>query len=65
MRVREYIYRKGRSAAGLPLGDGTLDEAHIITDPYRPAIGTTPSDDAPLVVKTGEELPAGRGMLGW
>jgi len=29
------------------------------TDPYRPPVGLTSSDDAPLVIKRSEELPSG------
>jgi hypothetical protein len=32
--------------------------APAVTDPYRPRIGATPSDDIELVVKGHEELPA-------
>lgn len=31
----------------------------MTTYPYRPPVRLTSSDDTPLVVKTGEELPAG------
>jgi len=33
----------------------------VNTNPYRPAVGSTPSDDLPLKVKSDEELPAGSG----
>jgi hypothetical protein len=34
-------------------------KAFVITHPNRPPVGLMSSDDTPLVVKTGEELPAG------
>ena len=36
-------------------------EAHIITDPYRSLVWAMSSEDIPLIVKSGEELPTGRG----
>jgi len=36
-------------------------EAQIITDPYRSLVGAMSSEDIPLVVKGGEELPTGSG----
>ena len=38
-------------------------EAHMITDPYRSLVGAMSSEDIPLVVKGGEELPTGGGEL--
>jgi hypothetical protein len=35
-----------------------IQKLSIITYPYRPSIGLTSSDETPLVVKTGDELPA-------
>ena len=35
----------------------------IVTYPYRPSIGLTSSDESPLVVKTGDELPAAGKMI--
>jgi hypothetical protein len=29
----------------------------MITDPYRPTVWATPSDDIPLVVESGHKLP--------
>jgi hypothetical protein len=29
-----------------------------MTDPYRPPVRATPTDDAPFVVKSTEELPS-------
>jgi len=29
------------------------------TDPYRPPVGTTPSDDTPFVIEGSNKLPAG------
>jgi hypothetical protein len=43
----------------LQVSGGTQKEFHINTDPYRPPVGATPSDDVPLIVKSTEELPAG------
>ena len=40
----------------------TRKEMSIITDPYRPAVGLTPSDGTPLEVKSGGELPAGSSI---
>jgi hypothetical protein len=34
-------------------------KAPVITDPYRPSVGLTSSDDTPLVVKSDDELPSG------
>ena len=42
---------------------GTQKKFHINTDPYRPPVGATPSDDVPLVVKSTDELPAGSRVL--
>src|SRR5579863_1600011 len=39
----------------------TRKEMRLSTDHYRPAVRPTPSNDIPLVVKGGEELPA-RGV---
>lgn len=36
--------------------------ARITTYPYRPVVGATPSDDTPLVVKSGDELPTVGGV---
>jgi hypothetical protein len=36
-----------------------VKEDHVITDPYRPTVGATSSNDAPFVVESSEELPAG------
>lgn len=41
------------------------EKAHIATDPYRPVVGTMPSDDAPLVIKCGDELPTIGKELGY
>ena len=46
--------RKGADKARV-LGRATKPER---TDPYRPTVGSTPSDGTPLVVKSGDELPA-------
>lgn len=35
----------------------------IVTYPYRPSIGLMSSDEPPLVVKTGDELPAVGKMM--
>ena len=36
-----------------------------VTNPYRPSIGATPSDDIEFVVKGHEELPAGSRELAY
>ena len=36
--------------------------APTVTDPYRPRIGATPSNDIELVVKGRDELPAETGL---
>jgi hypothetical protein len=36
--------------------------APVITDPYRPPVGATPSDDIQLEVKSRQVFPTGRGM---
>ena len=33
-------------------------KARIATHPYRPTEGAMPSDDTPLVIESGNELPA-------
>jgi len=59
-----YLYRDGggrvekSSAAGKRRN---MREAHIITDPYRPLVRAMFSEDIPLVIKSGEELPTGSG----
>jgi len=56
-RVREYNCdgRKFRRPAATKFG----------TDPYRPSVGAIASDDAPLVVESGEEFPAGNTWLSY
>ncbi len=48
-RARKYIY-------GTNLTE--VQSKAIVTYPYRPSKGLTPSDETPLVVKIGDELPA-------
>jgi hypothetical protein len=31
----------------------------VATDPDSPRVGATPSDDTPLVIESGDKLPAG------
>ena len=52
--------RKGADKARFIGGNETRKEMRIITDPYRPAMGSMPSNGTPLVVKGGDELPARR-----
>lgn len=46
----------------IPMGGTNLTEEiqskAIVTYPYRPSIGLASSDETPLVVKIGDELPA-------
>jgi len=35
------------------------------TDPYRPPVGTTPSDDTPFVIEGSDKLPAGNTGVGY
>jgi len=42
-------------------GVGNDESRKNATDQYRPSVGTTPSDDIPLIVKGAEELPARSG----
>ena len=37
----------------------------VNTNPYRPVVGSTPSDDLPLKVKSDEVLPARSGGPGY
>jgi hypothetical protein len=48
-------------------GKATKRESHCssITDHYRPAIGSTPCNDTPLIVKGSDELPARGGGPGY
>jgi len=56
-----------RNGIDLPKGEIKLElwveqQGRIVnTNPYRPAVGSTPSDDLPLIVKSDEELPARSG----
>ena len=74
--VKDYSSEGGRTCEGVDLYHGdrgrvekssaagkrrNAREAHIITDPYRSLVWAMPSEDIPLVVKSGEELPPGRG----
>jgi hypothetical protein len=36
-----------------------LQKARIATHPYRPTEGAMPSKDTPLVIESGDKLPAG------
>ena len=38
-------------------------EASIVTDPYRPPVGETASNNPPFIVKGSEVLPAGQEGL--
>ena len=42
-------------------GVGNDETRKKATDQYRPSVGTTPSNDIPLIAKRGEELPARNG----
>jgi hypothetical protein len=42
---------------------GETSEASFVTDPYRPPVGETASDNPPFVVKGSEEFPARQGGL--
>ena len=37
-----------------------VKEVHIITDPYRPEVGATSPNNAPLIFESSEEFPARR-----
>ena len=41
-----------------PGGRGDRDEAHIFTDPYRPAVRAASPNDTPLIIESGEVFPA-------
>jgi len=59
-----YLYRDGRGRVEKSSAAGkrrNAREARIITDPYRSLVRAMSSEDIPLVVKTGEELPTGSG----
>jgi len=59
-----YLYRDGGGRVEKSGAAGkrrNAREAHITTDPYRLLVRTMSSEDIPLVVKSGEELPTGCG----
>jgi len=37
---------------------GSQGEGHIVTDPYRPPVGETPTNDIPFIIQISEKLPA-------
>ena len=39
-------------------GNGSPKKMPVITDPYRPPVGLTPTDDIPIVVQRSEKLPS-------
>ena len=47
-----------RISPRLQLGRGNKSEVRITTDPYRPAVGETPSNYTPFIVQGSEEFPA-------
>ena len=53
-RVMEYIYRREKSDH---LSGSLTIAKTVVTDPDRPAVGATPSDDTQLIVKSGHKLP--------
>jgi len=57
-RVDEYTYTRRK------LVDDLGDETPLATNPYRPTVGATPSDDTPLIIKGGEEFPSAQRALG-
>jgi len=77
-QIKDYSNEGGHTCEGVDLyrdGGGRVEkygtagkrrdarEAHIITDPYRSLVGAMSSEDIPLVVKSGEELPTGSGRF--
>jgi hypothetical protein len=59
-RAREYICTRSNQS-GAQKHEKTMvpAKAPSSTDPYRPTVGLTSSDDAQLVVKRRNKLPAG------
>jgi len=39
-------------------------KARIATHPYRPAVRAMPSEDTPLIIESGDKLPAGNKTPG-
>jgi hypothetical protein len=62
-QVKDYDREGGPARDQVDLWEGQIwteevQSKAIIAYPYRPPIGLTSSDETPLVVKTGDELPA-------
>jgi hypothetical protein len=63
--VEGYGHKGGYPRKGINLTTGIIQsegketpkEEPITTDPYCPTVGTTPSDDTPLIAQSSEELP--------
>jgi len=53
--------RGGQRKSGAAGKRRNAREADIITDPYRSLVRAMSSEDIPLVIKSGEELPTGSG----
>lgn len=58
-RVREYIYQMAQIN---PQCTEVGSERAAITDPYRPEVAPTTTNDIPFIVKSGEEFPTERGL---
>jgi hypothetical protein len=62
--VDDHDHKSGKTCKGIHLRKekislfSSLAGEHITTDPYRPPVGLTSSDDTPLEVKSGEEFPS-------
>jgi hypothetical protein len=71
--VENYGQKGGQARNEMNLGQVRFDpqlrggrrrnQREKATNPYRPSVGATPSEDIPLIVKVGEELPARSGRL--